>query len=842
MPHQEPLPTLCNSRPRQEFDRKGEPFLGRVAALLVLCSLSALFGCGGGSSYSGGNSNAGGGQSLTSAFKATVATQGNFSSGESNASYNITVSNSGNGPTSGTVTVADPPTGFTVTAISGTGWTCTLATTTCTRSDALAAGQSYPAITVTGNVTSANGTPVSIPITLSGGGTSSPVTVTPTPTITVAAPALSITKSHTNNFNQGQQGATYMVTVANGASAGATNAKVTVTETVPSGETLVSMSGTGWTCPGSGGANTCDRSDGLLTAASYPALTVTVNVAANAASPQVNQVSASGGGMTGSVSANDSTTLNLLPTVQLSASAGNAFVGQPVTLTWSSMNATSCTASGAWSGTEQTSGSASVVPSSSGSLTYTLTCAGSVGNGASSVSVTATTPSLSLTNSFSPNATTISTSEGAPYGDCDFWVSSPSSCDNEQNFGYGPTRVMRLYICLSGEVSVSSDCSEQPAVTGPLSQTMLDDMNTRLAAYQGTGMKVMIRFTYNFGPIGPTAMDPPLSVILNNLDQVAPIVLQYEDIVFAIEAGFIGTWGEWHDSTSGNDTAAAQQALLDKERSYFSGVFPILVRYPGDLIQYAGTTPQPDLGMHDDYYASSADDGGTWDTCDTGGGWCLSGDTASQFQSYAAAVSTTTMFVGEFGALYSPLQTCAALNNYSYTYHPQSIGITPYPQTIDTELQSEGCGSSFLNMVGTRIELQGATIIGNPTPNGQLFVALTLANTGFGRVIRARPATLVFSSGGNVVAQIPVALSDMDLRQLGSSSPPTPQAFQFTITLPATFPSSGQISMSLLIPDPAPSLTTQPAYALPLNSLDQSSNAIFAPATGYNLIAIFNAN
>jgi hypothetical protein len=164
------------------------------------------------------------------------------------------------------------------------------------------------------------------------------------------------------------------------------------------------------------------------------------------------------------------------------------------------------------------------------------------------------------------------------------------------------------------------------------------------------------------------------------------------------------------------------------------------------------------------------------------------------------------------------------------------------PQTIDTELQSEGCGSSFLNMVGTRIELQGATIIGNPTPNGQLFVALTLANTGFGRVIRARPATLVFSSGGNVVAQIPVALSDMDLRQLASSSPPTPQAFQFTITLPATFPSSGQISMSLLIPDPAPSLTTQPAYALPLNSLDQSSNAVFAPATGYNLIAIFNAN
>jgi len=48
--------------------------------------------------------------------------------------------------------------------------------------------------------------------------------------------------------------------------------------------------------------------------------------------------------------------------------------------------------------------------------------------------------------------------------------------------------------------------------------------------------------------------------------------------------------------------------------------------------------------------------------------------------------------------------------------------------------------------------------------------------------------------------------------------------------------------MSLLIPDPAPSLTMQPAYALPLNSLDQNSNPIFDATTGYNLLATFNAN
>jgi hypothetical protein len=109
---------------------------------------------------------------------------------------------------------------------------------------------------------------------------------------------------------------------------------------------------------------------------------------------------------------------------------------------------------------------------------------------------------------------------------------------------------------------------------------MLKDINTRIAAFAGTGMRLIVRFTYNFGPIGAGAMDAPIDVISTHIDQVAPILLQYKDMIFAVEAGFIGTWGEWHDSTNGNDTAAAHKIVLDKELSYFSGLFPILVRTP----------------------------------------------------------------------------------------------------------------------------------------------------------------------------------------------------------------------------------------------------------------------
>jgi len=50
--------------------------------------------------------------------------------------------------------------------------------------------------------------------------------------------------------------------------------------------------------------------------------------------------------------------------------------GQSATITWSSSNATSCTASGAWSGPLATSGSSSVLLQGSTAQSYSLNCSG----------------------------------------------------------------------------------------------------------------------------------------------------------------------------------------------------------------------------------------------------------------------------------------------------------------------------------------------------------------------------------------------------------------------------------------------------------------------------------
>ena len=116
---------------------------------------------------------------------------------------------------------------------------------------------------------------------------------TATASIMVLAPDLTIAKSHAGNFFQGQTGGTYSLTV-NNVGAGPTAGTVTAIDALPVGIIATALAGAGWNC--ALGTLSCVRSDVLAAGASYPAVTVTVSVAAGAAASVTNRASVSGGG------------------------------------------------------------------------------------------------------------------------------------------------------------------------------------------------------------------------------------------------------------------------------------------------------------------------------------------------------------------------------------------------------------------------------------------------------------------------------------------------------------------------------------------------------------------
>ena len=100
-------------------------------------------------------------------------------------------------------------------------------------------------------------------------------------------------------------------------------------------------------------------------------------------------------------STQSSTTTTILPpTLSISASPSSITSEQSSTISWSSANANSCTASGGWTGTKAISGTQSVSPTSS--TTYTLACTGSSGTTTQSTTVSVTTSSTTSGDTTAP--------------------------------------------------------------------------------------------------------------------------------------------------------------------------------------------------------------------------------------------------------------------------------------------------------------------------------------------------------------------------------------------------------------------------------------------------------
>jgi uncharacterized repeat protein (TIGR01451 family) len=224
-----------------------------------------------------------------------VAHAGVFTQGQSGAIYTITVTNSGGAVTTGAVTVLDAlPNALTATAMGGPGWSCTLSELSCTRADALAGASDYPAITLTVNVAPNAPATVTNAVAAFGGGETDTLNDTASDVTAITPSAdLRVAKTHAGSFAQGQTGAVYTITVSNAGSS-ATSGTVTAIDSLPAAFTATAMSGAGWDCTLS--MLTCTRGDALAGGASYPAITLAVNVSPDAPASVTNAAAVYGGG------------------------------------------------------------------------------------------------------------------------------------------------------------------------------------------------------------------------------------------------------------------------------------------------------------------------------------------------------------------------------------------------------------------------------------------------------------------------------------------------------------------------------------------------------------------
>jgi hypothetical protein len=335
----------------------------------------------------------------------------------------------------------------------------------------------------------------------------------------------------------------------------------------------------------------------------------------------------------------------------------------------------------------------------------------------------------------------------------------------------------------------------------------LSDLTASLGRVRDRGLKVVMRFAYGL-TAGP---DAPLDRVLSHIAQVQPILQSNADVIFLLQAGFIGQWGEWHDSTSGNDTDQGRRAVLDALIGALPSSRMIQVRYPWklqpifpdlltDMVAYGGSGASR-VGLHDDCFVADATDSGTY--------WDFTGNQAQEVAANRDFAAKQTRYVpsgGETCANNSG-SGCASAPREAATFHFTYLNAAFQP-AVNARWTAEGCMPEIRRRLGYRIELERAAVSREVAPGGILYFQVVLKNVGYAAPFNARTMYLVLDGGGQVRT---AELTNADFRRW------LPEAGEIALGAKFRVPASaapGSYRLALWLPDPAPSLQKRGEYAV----------------------------
>ncbi len=341
-------------------------------------------------------------------------------------------------------------------------------------------------------------------------------------------------------------------------------------------------------------------------------------------------------------------------------------------------------------------------------------------------------------------------------------------------------------------------------------QAFLDAVAADLATARTAGVKLVIRFAYS----PDDGRDAPPARAAGHVRQLAPVLNAASDVVFALQAGFIGRWGEWYYSDSYTSDPSRPWELTDTDwarrgqvlRALLDATSPdiwLQVRYPSIVSRLVGSADARRVGLHNDCFLASDTDMGTFAT--------------AAERTWLAGASATVPVGGETcgtNGTRSQWSTAATeLARYHWTY----LNADFHPTVLESWGQA-GLTTAARSL-GYRLRLVSGAFPATARPGQTVRIELTLANDGYAAPLSQRPVRLVFGTGPAAVS-VPVAV---DVRGLAAGATRT---FRVDVTVPAV---SGPQPLSLALPDDSASLAGNPAYSVRL-----ANQGLWDPATGRN--------
>lgn len=352
----------------------------------------------------------------------------------------------------------------------------------------------------------------------------------------------------------------------------------------------------------------------------------------------------------------------------------------------------------------------------------------------------------------------------------------------------------------------------------PIDAAYLAELGAGFNRIRRAGLKLVLRFQYNNG----SGKDPSMPQLLSHIKQLEPILAQHGDIIAFMQAGFIGAWGEWHNSISGHRDDASRRAVLEALLAALPAGHAVQVRSPVfkektfgggplDLDQAFDGTARARIGHHNDCLLSDAADQGTYPP------------PIEQWKSYLERDSKFVPVGGESCALSPPRTDCdsavAELARFHWTYLNRS-----YHPDVIAAWTEQGCMEEIAADLGYRLILRRASWPGQVRPGQTITVQMVIDNVGYAAPFNPRPAYLVIGSGPERQA---IALDGVDPRHWWASQS---HEVEVSVQVPAHM-APGRHPLALWLPDWAPHLRRRPEYSIRLANRD-----VWQHVEGQNLL------
>ena len=163
--------------------------------------------------------------------------------------------------------------------------------------------------------------------------------------------------------------------------------------------------------------------------------------------------------------------------------------------------------------------------------------------------------------------------------------------------------------------------------TTDLPQSVLTQIGNDMAKFRQKGFKCILRFAYTDSSKKPY-QDASPAIWKRHLEQLKPVLQQNSDVIYVVQAGFLGVWGEWYYSNQGigyKIPAATRTALINALLDAVPANRCVQLRTPKFKTDYIGSataltdatayqgTPQARLGHHNDAFCNGELNQGTYE-------------------------------------------------------------------------------------------------------------------------------------------------------------------------------------------------------------------------------------